>query len=185
MEDKIITDEYLSVKAFADRAGITTQRVYQLLAKDLQDFCKVIGNTKFIHISALSRFVEKPICKDLQANPHEDLPSLNKALQEQIETLKQHNALLSEQLSVKDAQLSEKDKQISALTSSLQSSTAALAKAQESIQASQALQAGYLLTERSGSSTEQSEGDVISDTPSHPESERKHGFFSRLFDKKR
>ena len=41
MEDKIITDEYLSVKAFADRAGITTQRVYQLLAKDLQDFCKV------------------------------------------------------------------------------------------------------------------------------------------------
>lgn len=188
MEDKIITDEYLSVKAFADRAGISTQRVYQLLAKDLQDSCKVIGNTKFIHISALERFTTKPICKDLQANPHEDLPSLNKALQEQIETLKQHNALLSEQLSVKDAQLSEKDKQISALTSSLQSTTVALTTAQESLQASQALQAGYLsqqLTERSTSSGAQSEGDVISDTPLSPEPERKRGFFSRLFDKKR
>lgn len=188
MEDKITTEDYLTVKAFADKAGISTQRVYQLLAKDLQSYCKVIGNTKYINISALERFTTKPICKDLQEDLPSDLQALTKALQDQIETLKQHNALLSEQLSVKDAQLSEKDKQIAVLTSSLQSTTAALTTAQESLQASQALQAGYLsqqLSERSASSAEQSEGDVISDTPPHPEPERKRGFFSRLFDKKR
>lgn len=176
MEDKIITDEYLSVKAFADRAGISTQRVYQLLAKDLQDSCKVIDNTKFIHISALSRFVEKPICKDLQANLHEDLPSLNKALQEQIETLKQHNTLLSKQLSVKDAQLSEKDKQIAALTSSLESMAISLDSAQR-------LHAGTIQQQLTSASEKKSSEDNI--TPPVSEPERKRGFFSRLFDKKR
>ena len=104
MEEK----DFLTVKEFAEAAGITTQRVYQLLAKDLQSYCKVIGNTKYINISALERFTTKPICKDLQ---------------EEFDTLQKHNDLLTQQLEVKD-------RQINTLTESLQATAAALTSAQ-------------------------------------------------------
>lgn len=174
MEEK----DYLTVKEFAERAGISTQRVYQLLAKDwqrtgkglakdLQSTCKVVANTKYIHISALERFENKPICKDLQSDLPSDLQSICKSLQDQIDTLKQHNSLLEAQINVKDEQLAEKDKQINALTDSLQATTNALTSAQ-------ALHAGTI----QGQLTMQSERseDV------QPVKE-KGVFFSRLFKK--
>ena len=150
MEEK----DFLTVKEFANEAGISTQRVYQLLAKDLQSYCKVIGNTKYINISALERFTTKPICKDLQA--------LAKALQDQIDTLQKHNDLLTQQLEVKD-------KQINTLTESLQATTAALTSAQ-------ALHAGTL-QERLTVQTERSD-----DVPQAEETKR--GILKRIFKRK-
>lgn len=158
MEEK----DFLTVKEFANEAGITTQRVYQLLAKDLQGYCKVIGNTKYINISALERFTTKPICKDLQEDLPSDLQALTKALQDQIDTLQKHNDLLTQQLEVKD-------KQISTLTESLQATTAALTSAQ-------ALHAGTI----QGQLTMQSERS--DDVPQAEETKR--GILKRIFKRK-
>lgn len=155
-------ENFLTVKEFANEAGISTQRVYQLLAKDLQSYCKVIGNTKYINISALERFTTKPICKDLQEDLPSDLQALTKALQDQIDTLQKHNDLLTQQLEVKD-------KQINTLTESLQATTAALSSAQ-------ALHAGTL-QERLTIQSERSD-----DVP--PTEEAKTGFFKRIFKRK-
>lgn len=158
MEEKT----FLTVKEFAKEAGITTQRVYQLLAKDLQSYCKVIGNTKYINISALERFTTKPICKDLQEDLPSDLQALTKALQDQIDTLQKHNDLLTQQLEVKD-------KQINTLTESLQATTAALTSAQ-------ALHAGTI----QGQLTMQSERS--DDVPQAEETKR--GILKRIFKRK-
>lgn len=158
MEEK----DFLTVKEFAERAGISTQRVYQLLAKDLQSYCKVIGNTKYINISALERFTAKPICKDLQEDLPSDLQAFTKALQDQIDTLQKHNDLLTQQLEVKD-------KQINTLTESLQATTAALTSAQ-------ALHAGTI----QGQLTMQSERS--DDVPQAEETKR--GILKRIFKRK-
>ncbi len=158
MEEK----DFLTVKEFAEKAGITTQRVYQLLAKDLQSYCKVIANTKYIHISALERFTTKPICKDLQEDLPSDLQAFTKSLQDQIDTLQKHNDLLTKQLEVKD-------RQIDTLTESLRASAAALTSAQ-------ALHAGTI-QERLTTQSERSD-----DAP--PAEETKTGFFKRIFKRK-
>lgn len=158
MEEK----DFLTVKEFAKEAGISTQRVYQLLAKDLQSYCKVIGNTKYINISALERFTTKPICKDLQEDLPSDLQAFTKALQDQIDTLQKHNDLLTQQLEVKD-------KQINTLTESLQATTAALTSAQ-------ALHAGTI----QGQLTMQSERS--DDMPQAEETKR--GILKRIFKRK-
>lgn len=157
-------ENFLTVKQFAERAGISTQRVYQLLAKDLQSYCKVIGNTKYINISALERFTTKPICKDLQEDLPSDLQAFTKALQDQIDTLQKHNDLLTQQLEVKD-------KQINTLTESLQATTAALTSAQ-------ALHAGTI----HGQLTMQSER---SESIQEPAKEEKQSFLKRIFKRKR
>lgn len=158
MEEK----DFLTVKEFAKEAGISTQRVYQLIAKDLQSYCKVIGNTKCINISALERFTTKPICKDLQEDLPSDLQAFTKALQDQIDTLQKHNDLLTQQLEVKD-------RQINTLTESLQATTAALTSAQ-------ALHAGTL-QERLTVQTECSD-----DVPQAEETKR--GILKRIFKRK-
>lgn len=158
MEEK----DFLTVKEFAKEAGISTQRVYQLIAKDLQSYCKVIGNTKYINISALERFTTKPICKDLQEDLPSDSQALTKALQDQIDTLQKHNDLLTQQLEVKD-------KQINTLTESLQATTAALSSAQ-------ALHAGTL-QERLTIQSERSD-----DVPQAEETKR--GILKRIFKRK-
>lgn len=56
--------------------------------------------------------------------------TLISALQAQIETLQQHNALLSQQLSQKDSQIAMQADQIKQLTESLHDTTAALTAAQ-------------------------------------------------------
>lgn len=98
--------------------------------------------------------------------------TLISALQAQIDTLQQHNALLSEQLSTKDNQIAMQQEQIKTLTESLHDTTAALT-------AAQALHAGTIkqqLTEQQASSEGQSE-DV-------QEPEERQGFWQRIFGKK-
>lgn len=187
----------ITIKELADALGVSKPTISKAIdALGIQTELRKVGN-RFVLSESQATAVKSQILQNCET---ETPPKLQEETESELQKpqsetekslislLETQITILQEQLSVKDAQLSEKDKQIASLTISLQSSTAALAKAQESLQASQALQAGYLsqqLSERSGSSGEQSEGDVISDTPSHPESERKRGFFSRLFDKKR
>lgn len=109
-------------------AGVSTQRIYQILDKDLQKFCKLFGKTKKINSSALQLFG-----KSLQENCKEFASEDNliyKALLEQIE--------------IKDRQLAKKDDQIFELQNivkSLQEQQSILTK---SLANSQALHAGTI-----------------------------------------
>lgn len=97
--------------------------------------------------------------------------TLLSALQAQIETLQQHNALLSEQLSTKDNQIAMQADQIKQLTESLHDTTAALT-------AAQALHAGTIkqqLTDKQAGSEGVSE-DV-------QEQQERQGFWQRIFRK--
>ena len=107
--------QYLTVKQFAKRAGVSTQRVYQLLTKSLQSYCKTENGTKYISIEGLKVFEKEPlqeVAKDLPSNLQAVANPEMELLKETIETLKQ-------QLTVKDEQLAVKDKQLTDLTAAL------------------------------------------------------------------
>ena len=134
--------QYLTVKQFAERAGVSTQRIYQLLTKSLQEFCKTENGTKYISVAGLSVFSKpalQPLAKDLPSDLQglakdlpsdlqglaKDLPSdlqglakdLPSDLQEKdtLETglLKETIEALRQQLTVKDGQLAAMDAQLS------------------------------------------------------------------------
>ena len=43
----------LTIKEFSEMAGVSTQRVYQMVNQELKDFCRVFGKVKKIEIQAL------------------------------------------------------------------------------------------------------------------------------------
>lgn len=45
--------DYLTIKEFSEMAGVSTQRVYQMVNQELKDFCRVFGKVKKIDIQAL------------------------------------------------------------------------------------------------------------------------------------
>ena len=187
-ERGVFVDEqqYLTVKQFAERAGVSTQRIYQLITKSLQEFCKTENGTKYISLEGLRVFDKEPlqeVAKDLQevANPEMEL------LRETIEALRQ-------QLTVKDEQLAAKDKQIGDLTAALLSSQEQHKALTDALTAAQALHAGTIqerLTAQTDSSEGQSEimtAETVSDlaesepVQKQPQKKRK-GLFARLFNR--
>ena len=79
---------YLTVKQFATVAGVSTQRIYQRLAKDLQRHCKEINGSKYIAFEGLTIFgldTESPdlqsTCKELAKDLQTPLQPLAKTLQ--------------------------------------------------------------------------------------------------------
>ena len=178
--------QYLTVKQFADRAGVSTQRIYQLLTKSLQEFCKVENGTKYLSVEGLKVFDKEPmqeLDKDLQSNL-QALPS------PEIDLMRETIEALRQQLSVKDEQLAAKDKQIGDLTAALLSSQEQHKALTDALTAAQALHAGTIqerLTVQADSSEDKSEV-VAADTATSSEevqeqTPRKRGFFARLFGK--
>lgn len=66
--------EYLSVKQFAKRAGVTTQRIYQLMNKSLKIYCKTENGKKYISAEGLKIFEKSEIEKDNLQELAKDLP---------------------------------------------------------------------------------------------------------------
>ena len=119
---------YLSVKEFAKLAGVSTQRIYQVLGKDLQKICKSFGKCKKINIDALQVFG-----KSLQVEPSENESSNPLVI----------NTLV-EQIEIKDKQLAKKDEQIFELQSIIKSLQEQQVSLTKSLANSQALHAGTI-----------------------------------------
>ena len=104
--------EYLSIKDFAKRAGVSQQAIYKQLNNKLKKYVKVVENKKYLHISALDEYIK---------------PQENSTDEQQLLNMLQTNLkVLQEQLSVKDRlieeltqQASEKDKIIADMSKSL------------------------------------------------------------------
>ena len=66
--------EYLSVRQFAKRAGVTTQRIYQMMNKFLKSYCKVEDGKKYISADGLKIFERTEIEKNNLQEVASDLP---------------------------------------------------------------------------------------------------------------
>lgn len=96
-----MTDEWISVKEFSERAGISVQAVYKQLNKKLKPYLIVMDGKKMLNIKALEDVYEKTEQQKTQPVKQE----MNEKLLNQ----------LIAQLEEKDRQINEKDRQISEL----------------------------------------------------------------------
>lgn len=93
-------NEYLTVKEFAEKAGVTRQAVYQQLNKTLQPFQRVLNGKKAIHINALSLFESKHFLSSVEQ-------PLNNYSSEFVNSLKAQIESLNEQIKIKDSQIAD------------------------------------------------------------------------------
>lgn len=169
-ENKVAKPAYLITDEVAERICVYYAVCDNLKKSETEETTETNGN-EVPEVSATSEISETSKAPESNENNETAETTLLSALQAQIDTLKQHNALLSEQLSIKDGQIAAQQEQIRTLTESLHDTTAALT-------AAQALHAGTIqqqLTEQQASSESVSE-DV-------PEPEEQRSFWRRLFRK--
>lgn len=99
-------DEYLTVKEFADRAGISVQAVYQRLNKDLKPFLKTFKGKKTLNIKGLGVFIDNKNFKAVEQDFKEDfkvtLKSLNKQLDVKDQQIKELNDRLDHALKLNE-----------------------------------------------------------------------------------
>ena len=179
---------HISVKDFASRAGVSTQRIYQMLGKELKPYCKTVDGRKYIDIDGLQLFEgvpkDTPPKQNVENTDTKDFASILQALAKDFASALQPNtdslndtvAALTAQLSVKDEQIKAKDQQIAAKDEQIKQLTAALQSSQEqhaalvsALTAAQALHAGSIKQQLAASSA---------DSTSTKSSK---GFFSRFF----
>lgn len=90
--------DFVPVKEFARRAGVSAQAIYQRIDKDLKKYCKEVDGKKMLDTSALQLF-------SLKANEKEVDNGLIKTLQDTL-------TVLSSQLESKDRQITELNKRL-------------------------------------------------------------------------
>lgn len=94
--------EWLTVKQFADRAGVSTQAVYKQIANRLQPSCKEENGRRFIHSDALRFFTG---AEGLQPNGQEVDNGLQPLPTEETEQLRQELERLTAKLQRTEADL--------------------------------------------------------------------------------
>ena len=115
--------EYLSIKDFAKRAGVSQQAIYKQVERKLNNYVKMVENQKMIDIRALQEVygveveqpiqpiiqpVEQPIQPLLQAT----IESLSKELERKSEELQAKDKQYADLKASMEEQLKVKDKQI-------------------------------------------------------------------------
>ena len=99
MKDK----ELLTIKEFAEAAGVSSQAVYQRLTKSLQPYVVELNGKKHLKMEALALF-DGAEAKAENKEVEQDSINLDKEL---IKTLQATISILQGQLETKDAQISE------------------------------------------------------------------------------
>lgn len=162
------TQDLLTVKQFAEAAGVTQQAVYQRLNKSLTSFVVEVNGQKYLKREALANFErpeQKPNSRPLEQDFNKVEQGFNKVEQGLIDTLQQTITVLQAQLETKDKQISELNARLDqALQITSQSHfIAAQAQAQ--------------LTE----ATTPPAGESPAEAPQEAQEPQKKGFFSWLF----
>lgn len=127
-------NDYIPIKEFADKVGVSTQAIYQRIEKDLQSYLKIENGKKLLNIKGLELFNIKESCKD-------NLQEIDKQL---YNTLQDTLNVLKEQIEAKDKQLMEqrldyikqleaKDLQIERLQKSNENNQILIAQTQERV----------------------------------------------------
>ena len=104
-------NEYLSVKQFSERAGVSSQAVYKQLNNKLKKFKKVENGKTYVNIRGLSCFVStnstnvvQPV-EQLSTNVEQPVEQMIELLKEQLKAKDEQIRALNEQLKAKDETL--------------------------------------------------------------------------------
>lgn len=150
-------NEYISVKEFAEKAGISVQAVYKRLNNRLKQYVKVVDNQKMLDIRALQDIygikVKQPIQPKLTTSSTQ-----NSTSDTLVDTLLMQIEILKNELDVKNEQIREKDNQMAALNARLEESLRLLDQQQQ-------LQA----MEKKIQVLENKQEDVVEPVEEHPE----------------
>lgn len=105
------SNEYLSVKQFSERAGVSSQAVYKQLNNKLKKFKKVENGKTYVNIRGLSCFVStnstnvvQPV-EQLSTNVVQPVEQMIELLKEQLKAKDEQIRALNEQLKAKDETL--------------------------------------------------------------------------------
>lgn len=93
-------NEYLSVKQFSERAGVSSQAVYKQLNNKLKKFKKVENGKTYVNIRGLSCFVSTN-----STNVEQPVEQMIELLKEQLKAKDEQIRALNEQLKAKDETL--------------------------------------------------------------------------------
>lgn len=115
-------DEYISIKEFAERAGVSAQSIYKRLNglnNPLNQYVKLVDNQKMLNISALKEVYDIEVEQPIQ--PNHSTHSTHSTLETVNDTL--YDVLLK--------QLEAKDNQIKELNERLKEAQKALSQEQQ------------------------------------------------------
>jgi len=165
-----------TIRQIADEITVTKQAVHQKIKKEplssaVKPFISTVDGTVYISVDGeelIKSAFEKRTVNAVDINKPSTASSVDSPV---LQLLQENFRDLQEQLTAKDRQIAEKDKQIADIT-------AALVAAQQTAAAAQALHAGTMKQQLTGSADEQLPADGRDGVPS------KRGIFG-LFGKKR
>lgn len=108
-------DEYISVKEFAKRAGVSVQSLYKRLNglnNPLNQYIKLVDNQKMLNISALEEIYGIEVEQPIQPNhsTYSTSESINEAV---IDTLLKQTEMLKKELEIKNIQIKELNERLS------------------------------------------------------------------------
>lgn len=113
-------DEYISIKEFAKRAGVSVQSIYKRLNglnNPLNQYIKLVENQKMLNISALEEIygieVEQPI-QPIHSTPH-STHSTSHSTSEKDKKTETKSETVSELVSILEKELGAKNEQIAHL----------------------------------------------------------------------
>lgn len=108
-------DEYISIKEFAKRAGVSVQSIYKRLNglnNPLNQYIKLVENQKMLNISALEEIygieVEQPI-QPIHSTPH-STSEKDKKTETKSETVSELVSILEKELGAKNEQIAHLQK---------------------------------------------------------------------------
>ena len=146
--------EYITVKEFAEIAGVTIQSIYKRLSKEnnpLNPYFKEIDGKKLLHKAALREVYDldlpEELEKDQPADPEKEAAAAADPTEVAAATPEKNDhadrliTLLEKQLEEKDRQLQEKDLQINAKDKQIESLLQRLEEANKLIDQQQQLAA--------------------------------------------
>ena len=171
--------EYLSIKDFAKRAGVSQQAIYKQVERKLNNYVKMVENQKMIDIRALQEVygveVEQPIQPKIEPVEQPIQPNFDSILSQNQQMID----MLKEQLEAKDKQIENLQKQKDEMEKQHHDEKmeliSTLNESQENLKLAQMLQAN---AEKKVLQLEESKQE-----PVEPDEEPPKGFWAKIFKK--
>lgn len=113
-----MNDEYISIKEFAELAGISVQAVYKRLNNQLNPYVKLVENRKMLKKSALYEVYGIEVEQPIQPK-HSTKHSTNSTKVETVKLLQKTVDLLENELKIKNQQIETLQKENSELSRQL------------------------------------------------------------------
>ena len=182
--------DFLTVKEFADVAGVSSQRIYKListksngLATDIQQYCKSIKGRKYIHSDALKLFnSDSIVVNEIQPDSTAELNDKNSLLQFEVDVLKAETKALREQIADRDKTIERLEEDKAKLNERLDKAETNISNLATALTAAQALHGmdkQQAVIDVKTADGEHSSPSSTSEDQS--ETQQKLSFFNRLF----